>query len=255
MLESIVSFLLATIVYISSFFMRDIPFNYITQKDFDLCKMMDGTFCSRTSLFFFTTAIYNIYTFVSDYLSVPVKNALQDSPYKFIDGAVIGLVLSVSSILINILTGFIEITGIDYKKIWFIPAIIIGMLFTGTTEEILYRALPINALRPYISENILIPITALFFGYVHSGNSLHYGLTTTISGLLLGYGFLKYGLYWAIGLHSKFNMVEASFYTVFKYKVNNKLMAGERTTPDDDGLTSGLVELAALIGLKSSGYL
>jgi hypothetical protein len=50
-------------------------------------------------------------------------------------------------------------------------------------------------------------------------------------------------------------MVEASFYTVFKYKVNNKLMAGERTTPDDDGLTSGLVELAALIGLKSSGYL
>jgi membrane protease YdiL (CAAX protease family) len=235
--------------------MRDIPFNYITQKDFDLCKMMDGTFCSRTSFFIFTTTLYSIYGSVCKYLALPVKNALQDSPYKFIDGAVIGLIISVTSILLNILSGFIEITDIDYKKIWFIPAIIIGMLFTGTTEEILYRALPINALRPYISENILVPITALLFGYVHSGNSLYYGLTTTITGLLLGYGFLKYGLYWAIGLHSKFNMLETSFYTVFKYKVNNKLMAGERSTPDDDGLMSGLIELAVLIGLKSSGYL
>jgi hypothetical protein len=39
------------------------------------------------------------------------------------------------------------------------------------------------------------------------------------------------------------------------YKVNNPFMAGERKTPDDDGITSSIVELVVFGMLKYVGYL
>ena len=250
----VVSFVLASSVYMASMFTKDLPFNYITQKE-GICKLMGGNFCSRVSFAAVTTFFYSLYTLVTDYLSLPVRNALNDSPSTYRSGAALGLFLAATSIFMNILGGFIEVKGVDWSKVWLLPSIIVGMHLTGLTEELLYRALPINALRSYMSEDVLVVLTALIFGYVHSEQSLAYGLTTTISGVLFGYGFLRYGLYWAIGAHSNFNILETFFYTVAKVSVKNSLMTGERTTPDDDGLTGGLVELAALFALKRIGYL
>jgi len=248
------SFVLASSVYMASIYTKDLPFNYISQKE-GICKELGGNFCSRLSFSVVTTFFYSLYTYLTAYLSLPVRNALNDSPSAYTSGAAVGAFLAATSILVNIFGGFIDVKGIDWSKVWFIPSIIVAMHLTASTEEILYRALPINALRSYISEHLLVLLTALVFGYVHSDQSLFYGLTTTISGLLFGYGFLRYGLYWATGAHSIFNIVETSFYTVANVRVKNSLMAGERTTPDDDGLTGGVVELAALLALKRIGYI
>jgi membrane protease YdiL (CAAX protease family) len=102
---------------------------------------------------------------------------------------------------------------------------------------------------------VLVLGTAIFFGYIHLGNSLYYGVSAFIFGILIALGFLKYGLYWATGLHFASNAIETIFYSLIKFKVNNTLMAGERSTPDDDGSTTSLVTFISLLALKYLNYL
>jgi membrane protease YdiL (CAAX protease family) len=92
----------------------------------------------------------------------------------------------------------------------------------------------------------MIWLAALFFGYLHSTYSLQYGVAAFLSGLLLGYGFLKHNIYWSMGLHSAFNTIETGFYTVADVSVKNGFMAGERKTPDDDGNTSSILTVIFL---------
>ena len=255
MSPELLSGILALSTYGTYEYGKDLPFHYITQTDHAICHWMNGTFCGRISYIVMAIIVYTLYIISTKALSVPVQNALQDPPKNGIAGLGIGATIATVSIFLNVLFGFIELKGIDYKKLALIPIIVTGMVMTGFTEELVFRALPINALRPYVSEHILVLGTALLFGYVHAGYSLYYGVSALIAGLLLGYGFLKYGLYWAAGLHTAFNTVETSFYTVFQYKVKNAFLAGERKTPDDDGLTSAFVEGLALLALKYTGYL
>lgn len=231
---------------------KDLPFHYITQTDYDLCKWLNGSFCSRIASIVAAILVYSLYLQSSRVVQKPVKNALQDPLSPGIDGALIGAGIMGLSIIANIVFGFIELKGIDYGKLSIIP--LIGMLMTGFTEELIYRALPINALRLYLSDDILVGLTALFFGYIHS-QTVYYGISAALFGLLTGYGFLKYGLYWAAALHAASNTVETMFYSIFKYKVKNPVMAGLRSTPDDDGTTTSLIQLIVLFGLKYIGYL
>jgi len=246
---------MALVAYMAYNAMKDLPFNYITQTDHALCHWMNGTFCGRISYLIMLILIYGIYIQTATLASVPVKNAFQDPIKNGISGLGIGAGIAISSIVLNLLFGFIELKGISYEKFVFLPIILLGMTMTGFTEELLFRALPINALRGYVSDSLLIIGTALLFGFVHLEYSLYYGFAATISGLSLGYGFLKYGLFWASGFHTAFNTVETSFYSVMKYKVINSTMAGERKTPDDDGALTGIVEAGLLGLLKYIGYL
>jgi len=231
---------------------KDLPFSYITQTDYDLCKWLNGSFCSRIASLVAAVLVYSLYLQISTAVQKPVQNALRDPLPPGLDGALIGAGIMGLSIVANIVFGFIELKGIDYGKLTVFP--LIGMLMTGFTEELMYRALPINALRPYLSDDALVGLTALLFGYIHS-QSLYYGISAALFGLLTGYGFLKYGLYWAAALHAASNTVETMFYSVFKYKVKNPVMAGLRSTPDDDGTTTSLIQLLVLFGLKYIGYL
>lgn len=235
---------------------KNIPFNYITQSDYNICNWLNFSFCARISAIITALLVYIAYLQINKTLALPVKNALLDPPDQWQNGAVIGAGIMLLSIAINIAFGFIELTGVNYEKLTYYPFIVfIGMLMTGFTEELMYRALPINALLPYFSEDLLVVLTALYFGYIHSGNSLYYGFSAFMFGLLTGYGFLKYGLYWASALHASSNTVETFFYSIFNYKVKNAAMAGGRETPDDDGSTTSLVQLVVLFALKYTGYL
>ena len=231
---------------------KDLPFNYITQTDYDLCQWLNGSFCSRIASLIVAVLVYTLYLQSSRAVQKPVKNALRDPLSPGLDGALIGAGIMGLSIVANIVFGFIELKGIDYGKLSIFP--LIGMLMTGFTEELIYRALPINALRSYLSDDVLVGLTALWFGYIHS-QSVYYGISATLFGLLTGYGFLKYGLYWAAALHAASNTIETMFYSVVKYKVKNPIMAGLRSTPDDDGSTTSLIQMAVLFGLKYIGYL
>jgi membrane protease YdiL (CAAX protease family) len=231
---------------------KDLPFNYITQTDYDLCTWLNGSFCSRIASTVAAVLVYTLYLQSSRVVQKPVKNALRDPLLPGLDGAFIGAGIMGLSIVANIVFGFIELKGIDYGKLTIFP--LVGMLMTGFTEELIYRALPINALRSYLSDDVLVGLTALLFGYIHS-QSVYYGISAALFGLLTGYGFLKYGLYWAAALHAASNTVETLFYSIVKYKVKNPIMAGLRSTPDDDGTTTTLIQLLALFGLKYVGYL
>jgi len=64
---------------------------------------------------------------------------------------------------------------------------------------------------------------------------------------------LIYGLFWCIGFHWLFNFVETCLYTFTKTVPINKTMAGERKTPDDDGLTTTIVESVFIIYMIIGG--
>jgi membrane protease YdiL (CAAX protease family) len=112
----------------------------------------------------------------------------------------------------------------------------------------------IGVTKPFLNTNISVLLSALVFGYVHVKSSLKYGIVAFITGIILGFGYLRYGLYWCVGLHALFNFIETSLYTVTNIKVMNKLMVGERKTPDDDGIMTSLVELIVLYSLYHFGY-
>jgi len=215
---------------------------------------MNGTFCGRISYFVVAVLIYYIYRESTVFLTMPVRDAWNDPPVNAFQGVAFGVGIALVSILSNILFGFVEVKGINYKMLKFLPVIILGMTLTGLTEELVFRALPINALRPYVSDSVLVVGTALLFGMVHVQYSVYYGVAAFVAGLLLGYGFLEYGLFWAAGLHAAFNAVETSFYSTMKYRVKNPVIAGERKTPDDDGVGTSLVELVLVCYLKYTNY-
>lgn len=246
----------AAAAFILYTFAKDLPFNYITQTEYSICSWLNYSFCARIAAVATALIVYIAYLEITRVVAIPVKNALLDPPDQWQNGSIIGAGIMLLSIAINVVFGFIELTGVNYEKLTYYPIIVfVGMLMTGFTEELMFRALPINALRNYLSEDLLVVLTALYFGYIHSGNSLYYGFSAFIFGLITGYGFLKYGLYWASALHASSNTVETLFYSICKYKVQNAAMAGGRDTPDDDGSTTSLVQLAALFALKYMGYL
>jgi membrane protease YdiL (CAAX protease family) len=233
MITELVTFMVA---YMSWNYLKDLPFSYITQSEIPFCEFLNGSFCVRIAYFVAAIAVYLLFvalTGVSNVLKAPIASGLA--------GAGVGAGLSAASILLNLLFGFIQIKGIDTTQLYQIPIILVGMLMTGVTEELLYRALPYHALSSFVGPHTYAFLSSLFFGYMHSGYSLYYGVTAFMTGLLLAYGFLKKNIFWSIGLHSAFNTLESSFYTVANYSVKNKLMAGERKTPDDDGLTTSLI--------------
>lgn len=229
--------------YVGWNILRELPFNYITQTEHPICQFMNGSFCSRLS---YAVAAFIVYTIAST--TTGGQNALTaEKPIATsIQGAGVGAALAISATVLNILFGFIHVKGFDASKITQLLPIVAGMALTGFTEEIMFRSLPIDLLGPYIGYDLMIWLAALFFGYLHATYSLQYGVAAFLSGLLLGYGFLKYNIYWSIGLHSAFNTIETSFYTVADVTVKNGFMAGERKTPDDDGNTSSLLTLGFL---------
>ena len=241
MIQLLLSASAVAITYAAWNYFKELPFSYITQTEIPMCRGTQG-FCVRLSYVITAMLVYLSYVNITG-----VKNAFKTGKSTGLEGAAVGASLSAFTTIINILFGFIRITGVDISKLSQLPGIIVGMFFTGLTEEIMYRALPINALAPYIGNDAIVWLSSLVFGYVHSGYSLVYGFTAFVTGLLLGYGFIKNNIWWVIGLHSAFNTVETGFYTVAKYTVKNTTMAGERKTPDDDGLTSSLVTVFFLI--------
>ena len=242
---------------------KDLPFNYITQTNYGLCEKMNNTFCIRISYFVVAILLYlltikyiNI-TLPSD--SPKVANTItNDNPSYFKFGSLIGTGVSTLSYFFNIILGFLSFNGfknnstVDTAKN--LTTIFTGMMMTSFSEELIYRGLLIGVTKQFLNTNICIILSALVFGYVHLKCSLKYAIVAFITGIVLGFGYLHYGLYWCIGFHALFNFVETSLYTITNIKVNNKLMVGERLTPDDDGMMTALVELIGLYSFYYFGY-
>lgn len=243
------------IAYVGYDYIKDLPFNYITQTNYDMCGKMNNTLCIRISYFVMALVIYlTTITWINATLpkyAPKIANTLtHDEPSYFGTGSLIGGVLPLISYIFNVIFGFSVFIGfktdavIDIIKN--IVIIFVGMLMTSFSEELIYRGLLIGITNTFLNANVCIFLSALIFGYVHMKDSLKYGITAFIFGIILGFGYLQYGLYWCIGFHTLFNFVETSLYTFIHTKIINKFMVGERKTPDDDGIMTLLIEIVAL---------
>ena len=244
MLVNLYIYVIVIVAYIIYNHIKDLPFHYITQTNFSLCEKMNSTFCIRISYFVMAIVLY-LLTIKFINLTLPqdapkVVNAItNDKPSFFGFGSLIGAGISVLSYIFNIILGFSSFNG---------------MMMTSFSEELIYRGLLIGVTKQFLNTNICVFLSALVFGYVHVKCSLKYGMVAFITGIVLGYGYLHYGLYWCIGLHALFNFVETSLHTITNIKVINKLMGGERVTPDDDGMMTPLIEIIVFLSLYYFGY-
>ena len=263
MLVNLYIYVIVIVAYNIYNYIKDLPFHYITQTDFSLCKKMNNTFCIRISYFVMAIVLY-LLTIKFINLTLPedapkVINAVtNDKPSFFGFGSLIGGGISALSYIFNIIFGFSLFNGFKQKSVYDttknLVTIFTGMTMTSVSEELIYRGLMIGVTKQFLNTNICVFLSALIFGYVHVKCSLKYGIVAFITGIILGYGYLHYGLYWCIGLHALFNFVETSLYTITNIKVINKVMGGERVTPDDDGMTTPLIELIVFYSLYYFGY-
>jgi membrane protease YdiL (CAAX protease family) len=242
---------------------KDLPFNYITQTNYGLCEKMNNTFCIRIS--YFVVAIL-LYLLTIKYINITlpqdtpkiVNTITNDKPSYFGFGSLIGCGISILSYIFNIILGFSSFNGFKHNSVcdtaMNLVTIFTGMMMTSFSEELIYRGLLIGVTKQFLNTNICVFLSALVFGYVHVKCSFKYGIAAFITGILLGFGYLHYGLYWCVGLHALFNFIETSLYTITNTKVTNKLMGGERKTPDEDGMMTPLVELIVLYSLYYFGY-
>lgn len=73
-----------------------------------------------------------------------------------------------------------------------------AFLFGPLAEEVVFRGVIMNGLRPY-GKIFAIVTSALLFGFMHG--SLVQGLFGFLTGLVLGYVAMEYGLVWSLVLH------------------------------------------------------
>ena len=254
-------YLVVAIAYIAYDHIKDLPFNYITQTNYAVCEQMNNTFCIRISYFVmailvYLTTIHFINAGLPPHVPKIANTITQDAPSHLGAGSLIGGALPVISYASNVLLGFSAFNGFksDDALIKNIAVIFTGMSMTSFTEELIYRGLLIGITKSFLNANVCVFLSALIFGYVHVKSSFKYGMSAFVFGIILGIGYLHYGLYWCVGFHALFNFVETSLYTLIRPKIANKTMVGERKTPDDDGMMTPLVEIIALGGLYYFNY-
>ena len=230
---------------------KDLPFNYITQTDYAICKKMNSSLCVRIAYGLISLIVYFISLYAINFAIVgnKVENAFKDNITFFKNGSLLGLSFAIGSFLLNYIFGFIKINKFKFKEIMKAPTILLGMLLTGLSEELIFRGILIGFTKPFINPVISVIASASYFGFVHYKYSPVYGISALISGLILGFSYLYYGIYWCIGFHALFNFTETFLYTITDVSVGNKIMAGERKTPDDDGLTTSLIEIIYLVSI------
>jgi membrane protease YdiL (CAAX protease family) len=250
-INALLSIILALIGYKLFDSLKDMPFNYISKSDYNICKKMNSSMCIRIAYGLMSLIVYFISLYALNFTitDVKVKNTFNDNIKFFKTGSFIGLSFAIGSFLLNYLLGFVKINKFNLKEIVKAPIILSGMLLTGLSEELIFRGILIGFTKPFINPAISVIASAGYFGFVHYKYSPVYGISAFVSGLILGISYVYYGLYWCIGFHSLFNFMETFLYTIANVTVQNKIMAGERKTPDDDGLTTSLLEVIYLFPL------
>ena len=222
--------------------LKDLPFRYITQTKYQICK---NSFCTRFAYFVISIVTYLVAVNCGFY---KLENRLITTNIfnPFMIGSFIGIILPIVDFVVSTISGFIKITklnNINFVEIW---QIFLNMFLTSVTEEIIYRGILIGFMIPYVPVWISLIFSSLVFSYGHLQYSWMYALAAFSGGIILGIAFIQYGIYCSIGIHLFFNFMETFLYSIFVINVKNKLMAGERKTPDDGGVLTFLVEVCFL---------
>lgn len=166
-------------------------------------------------------------------------------------GLLFGSFLVVSLIGLSIFSKTIAIKAVHlfpHDVLSTITLYLFCMLLTATSVEIAWRGYILQTLKESWGTHLAVWASAALFGCVYLMDSYYYAYAAFVAGLLLGYGYLWYGIYYCIGWHFAWNFIESVFFSgklVF-FEVNNIFLAGDKSfSPDHEGF---LVLPVLLIG-------
>lgn len=202
-----------------------------------------GRFFGRLVSFFWVIFLYffmeciifrkAVNTLVFFEVKTPVKT--------FLNGSLVGGGLVLLLIGATILTGAVTVNA----WIWNPSAIILtlllyffAMLLTAASEELALRGFSISQLREGVGSHGAVFVISILFGLLHLP-SMQYAFMAFLAGVILGYAFLSYGIYYVIGWHFCWNWIETAIFSgkIMNYRVNNILLAGNRLqSPDQEGV-------------------
>lgn len=139
------------------------------------------------------------------------------------------------------------ISNVQIQSLSLFPLLFYGsiMLCTAIAEEMAFRGITIATLENVVGVYSAVAIQALYFGFIHwyySGEII-YGITTIVAGLLLGCMVVQTRSLWpAIIFHWLWNSFQTLLYSksIVSFTIANHYWLGSRTTPDEEGLFSGI---------------
>jgi len=112
------------------------------------------------------------------------------------------------------------------------------MILTATSVEIAMRGYILQTLKENWGTHWAVWISAIVFGCVYIGESYYYAYAAFVAGLLLGYAYSWYGIYYCIGWHFMWNFIESVFFSgkIVLFEVNDIFLAGDKSiSPDREG--------------------
>ena len=170
----------------------------------------------------------------------------------FLNGSLVGGGLVLLMISATLLTGAISVNALTWNPSAIIPTLLLyffAMLFTATSEELAFRGYSLSQLRAGIGNHGAVFVISILFGLLHLP-SMQYAFMAFLVGIILGYAFLLYGIYYVIGWHFCWNWIETVVFSgkIVDYQMNNILLAGNRLqSPDQEGILSYPILIVAAI--------
>jgi len=159
----------------------------------------------------------------------------------FFWGGIFGSVLVVALIAISIFTQTIVIKAVHLFPSDVFSTILLYifcMILTASSVEIAMRGYILQTLKENWGTHLAVWISAAVFGSVYLGESYYYAYAAFVAGLLLGYAYAWYGIYYCIGWHFAWNFIESVFFSgkIVLFEVNDTFLAGDKMfSPDQEG--------------------
>lgn len=215
-----------------------IPIGIHTFLELDFGRIIERIFgfCWTLSLFFLFQKIVHGRSWKDNILFRP--------PHKLRTlfwGNLFGGFLVCSLIAISIFTKTIVIKAVHLfpgDVATTILLYIFCMALTATSVEIAMRGYILQTLKENWGTHWAVWMSALVFGGAYMGESYYYAYAAFVAGLLLGYAYAWYGIYYCIGWHFMWNFIESVFFSgkIIFFNVNDPFLAGDKAiTPDQEG--------------------
>jgi len=159
----------------------------------------------------------------------------------FFWGGIYGSILVISLIAISILTKTIVIKAVHLfpaDVFWTVLLYIFCMILTASSVEIAMRGYVLQTLKENWGTHLAVWMSAIVFGSVYLTESYYYAYAAFVAGLLLGYAYAWYGIYYCIGWHFMWNFIESVFFSgkIVVFEVNDIFLAGDKAiSPDQEG--------------------
>ncbi|MCB1149734.1 MAG: CPBP family intramembrane metalloprotease [Chlamydiia bacterium] len=213
-----------------------------------------GRIVNRIFQFFWTLALF--FLFMRFVQRKPLKENILFKPRHKLRttlwGMLFGACLVGALITLSIATKIVVVKAVHlYPDDLFetLALYLFCMAITAISEEIALRGTILETMRASWGTHWAVWISACFFGLIYIGESYYYAYAAFVAGLLLGYAYVWYGIYYCIGWHFAWNFIESVFYSgkIVLYQVNDPFLVGDKTMmPDQEGL---LILPILLIGL------